>query len=183
MSMLALFIFPFFMAYAAFSDLLTMRISNKIVLGLIISFIILAIIIGMPMAQALNHLIIALVVLVGSFALFSFGWIGGGDAKLAAASALWLGSSITLEYLVYATIAGGLLTILILILRRLPMPFGLGKVIWIARLHKDGAGVPYGIALAISGLLVYPQTLVFTHFTAQEPFSKGMFPLLEKLLT
>ncbi len=178
-----LFIFPFFMIYAAFSDLLTMKISNKIVLGLIVIFIALAIFIKMPIAELGMHFGIATIVLIVTFALFSFGWVGGGDAKLAAATALWFGSSITLEYLVYSSMFGGMLTIAILIFRRFPLPFGLDRIIWIARLHKAGSGVPYGIALAFSGLIVYPQTIIFTHFTGQEAFDGGLFYLLEKLLT
>ncbi len=183
MSLLGLFIFPFFMAYAASSDLLTMRISNKIILGLMAGFILLSIIIGMPLMQFGINIGIALIVLVITFILFNFGWIGGGDAKLAAATSLWLGPSITLEYLVYGSFLGGLLTIIILIFRKLPIPFGLEKLSWVAKLHKAGTGVPYGIALAASGLLVYPQTLFYTHLTGQEPNSDGLFFLIEKLLT
>lgn len=164
MSILALMIFPAMMAFAASSDLLTMRISNKIVMVLILGFIVLATIIGMPLSQFIVHLAIAFAVLLVSFVLFSFGWIGGGDAKLAAASALWFGSSITLTYLIYASILGGLLTIVLIILRRLPLPLFLMKISWVERLHNKISGVPYGIALAAAGLLVYPQSVIFTHF-------------------
>ncbi len=164
MNMLGLIIFPALMVFAASSDLLTMRISNRIVLGLIVSFVILAMVIGMPLSTFAIHVGISLAVLFVSFALFSFGWIGGGDAKLAAASALWFGSSITLTYLIYAALLGGVLTIAFLIARRIPLPQILSKVTWIERLHNKLSGIPYGIALAAAGLLVYPQSIIFTHF-------------------
>ncbi|VAW46974.1 Type IV prepilin peptidase TadV/CpaA [hydrothermal vent metagenome] len=164
MNMLALMIFPIMMAFAASSDLLTMRISNKIVMFLILGFVVLATIIGMPLSQFLVHLGIAFTVLIVSFGLFTFGWIGGGDAKLAAASALWFGSSITLTYLIYASLLGGLLTIVLIVLRKLPLPIFLMKVTWVERLHNKISGIPYGIALAAAGLLVYPQSVIFAHF-------------------
>src|SRR5208282_2811624 len=38
-------------------------------------------------------------------------WIGGGDAKLAAATVLWLGFAHLADYLVYASLFGGALTV------------------------------------------------------------------------
>ena len=49
------------------------------------------------------------------FAMFALGWIGGGDAKLAAAIALWLGWGALLDYSLSAAIYGGALTIVILL--------------------------------------------------------------------
>ena len=83
LSTLALFIFPVLMAYAASSDLLTMRIANWLVLALAGAYFVLALAradcrsseIGMSVAAAA-------IVLAIAFAFFAFGWIGGGDAKL-----------------------------------------------------------------------------------------------------
>ena len=49
-------------------------------------------------------------VLAVTFVFFALGWIGGGDAKLAAATALWLGFDHLLKYLLYASLFGGVLT-------------------------------------------------------------------------
>ena len=165
MNMIALLLFPAMMAFAASSDLLTMRISNKIVIILAFGFVVLATIIGMPLSQFALHLAIGFAVLVVSFSLFSFGWIGGGDAKLAAATALWFGSSITVTYLLYAALLGGGLTILFILARRIPLPVFLMKVSWIERLHNKLSGIPYGIALAAAGMLVYPQSVIFISFS------------------
>lgn len=159
---LSMLVFPAVLAYAAASDLLTMKISNKVSLFLIGAFAVMALMVQMPIALAGTHLATALVVLLVTFTLFSFGWIGGGDAKLAAAIALWVGFPLAISFLLTAAIWGGGLTIVFLLLRRWPLPAGLLGVEWIGRLHDNSNGVPYGIALAAAGMMVYPQTMIFT---------------------
>ncbi|WP_374620044.1 prepilin peptidase [Devosia sp.] len=166
LSVVALLVFPLLMALAASSDLLTMRISNRLVLLVIVGFFVLALAIGMPLETIGMHLACAALVLVFSFAFFAFGWIGGGDAKLVAATTLWLGFGMMLPYLVYASLLGGALTLILLAARRWPLPERLRRVAWIDRLHDSKSGVPYGIALAAAGLLVYSDSIIFQHFVA-----------------
>jgi prepilin peptidase CpaA len=153
-----LLLFPALMAFAASSDLLTMTISNRLTAALVAGFFALAVIVGMPVGQMVGHLEAAAVVLVAGFLLFSRGWIGGGDAKLAAATALWFGWSHLLDYLLYASLLGGVLTIALLEFRKLSLPSLLVGRDWIERLHRPGGGVPYGIALAAAALIIYPYT-------------------------
>ena len=152
-----LLLFPALMAFAASSDLLTMTISNRVSLALVAAFAVVALVSGASLPVIGMHAAAGAVVLVAGFTCFSFGWIGGGDAKLAAAIALWLGFSHLPEFLVYASLCGGALTLLTIQFRLLPLPAALRRP-WILRLHEKGAGVPYGIALAAAALLVYPQT-------------------------
>jgi prepilin peptidase CpaA len=154
-------VFPLLMAYAAFSDLLTMRISNRFILLLVGAFFVLSLLAGFSLELIGLHVASAVLVLAISFALFSLGWIGGGDAKLIAATTLWLGFGSMLPYLVYASLLGGVLTLSLLAVRRWPLPLPLKQVVWIDRLHDAKTGVPYGIALAAAGLLVYPGSLMF----------------------
>jgi prepilin peptidase CpaA len=107
--------------------------------------------------MALSLAIAAGVFLVG-FLFFSMGWIGGGDAKLAAATVLWLGADVILAYLVYTALLGGVLTLAILGFRRLRLPARWLSVAWVARLHAPQSGVPYGAAMAPAALLVFPGT-------------------------
>jgi prepilin peptidase CpaA len=153
-----LFLFPALMAFAASSDLFTMTISNRLSLALTGGFFLLTIVTGMSLAAISMHLAAAALVLVVCFGFFSQGWIGGGDAKLAAATALWFGFDFLLDYLVYASLFGGVLTILLIQFRKLPLPGPLARQTWILRLHETGGGVPYGIALAAAALAVYPKT-------------------------
>jgi len=152
-------LFPAAMIYAATTDLVTMTISNRLSLSLSIAFFVVAGAIGMPLAEIGRHVAAGAVVLVFAFGFFTRGWVGGGDAKLAAATALWIGLSHLMEYLLIAAILGGALTLLILQARKLPLPQALARQAWIARLHAMETGIPYGIALAAAGLLVYPQTV------------------------
>jgi prepilin peptidase CpaA len=153
-----LLLFPALIAFAASSDLLTMTISNRISLALAGGFLALAAINGMSLHDIAMHAGAGALVLAVGFACFSFGWIGGGDAKLAAATALWFGFAYLLDYLVYASLFGGALTLLLIQFRLLPLPAMLARHGWIMRLHEKGGGVPYGIALAAAALIVYPKT-------------------------
>jgi len=150
--------FPFFMAFAATSDLVSMTISNKVSLALIAGFMVFALAIGMPWPQIGMHWAMFAVVLAGGFALFAFGVIGGGDAKLAASTALWLGTEQLMPYLVVSAFFGGILTLIILRMRSVPLPEKVARVGWIARLYRADEGIPYGIALAAAAFFVYPQT-------------------------
>jgi prepilin peptidase CpaA len=158
---IGLTLFPGVMAFAAASDLLTMRIANRVSLLLVAGFLLVAALGGMKAAELLWHVGAGAAVLAATFICFARGWIGGGDAKLAAATALWLGFSHLTEYLLYASLLGGALTLLILLFRAVPLPETLVErqwMQWAARLHSHDCGVPYGIALAAAALIVYPQT-------------------------
>jgi prepilin peptidase CpaA len=164
LSTLALFIFPLLMAFAASSDLLTMRIANWLVLAVAAAYFALAFAAQLSLTEIGMSLAAAAIVLAISFAFFAFGWIGGGDAKLVSATSLWVGFGLLLPYLIYAALLGGGLTLLILAARRYPLAPALRRVKWIDRLHDSKTGVPYGITLAVAGLLVYPETLLFQHY-------------------
>jgi prepilin peptidase CpaA len=153
-----LLLFPALMAFAASSDLLTMTIPNRIALILIGGYFALALMLGTSPAEVASHVAAGLLVLVVSFGFFARGWIGGGDAKLAAATALWLGFDHLMPYLLYASVLGGILTLVLLQLRTLPLPALLVGRDWAERLHKADGGIPYGIALAGAALLIYPDT-------------------------
>jgi prepilin peptidase CpaA len=153
-----LLLFPAMMAFAASSDLLTMTISNRVSLILITGFFALAWMSGMSLPDVLLHGAAAAGVLLVTFALFAKGWIGGGDAKLAASTALWLGFDHLFAYLLYASLFGGALTLLLIQFRWAPLPQALARQEWLQRLHRKDGGVPYGIALAAAALVVYPDT-------------------------
>jgi prepilin peptidase CpaA len=155
---ISLTLFPATMAFAASSDLFTMTIANRISLILVGGFVLLAVMTGMSASAVALHFGAGATVLLVSFVLFACGWIGGGDAKLAASTALWLGFAHLFDYLIYSALLGGALTVAIIQFRKLPLPASLAGREWIERLHRTGGGVPYGIALAAAALLVYPHT-------------------------
>jgi prepilin peptidase CpaA len=153
-----LLVFPALMAFAAASDLVTMTISNRVSLALVAAFLVLAPLSGMGLDQILLHFGAGAVVLLAAFGCFAMGWMGGGDAKILAAASLWFGFSQLLNYLLYASLFGGALTLVLLQFRQWPLPYMLAGQAWLLRLHAKESGIPYGIALAIGALIIYPET-------------------------
>ena len=153
--------FPIVMAFAALSDVATMLISNRLSLALAVGFIPLALLVGAPLDAIGMHLLCGVAILALTFAMFSFGLIGGGDAKLAAATAIWMGWDGILNYGLLSAIVGGMLTLALLLMRKFPLPAALSSREWIARLHHPETGIPYGVALAIAGLVSYPESLIW----------------------
>jgi prepilin peptidase CpaA len=151
-------IFPAMMIYAALSDLLTMTISNRISIILVAAFVVLVPVVGMDLETAGLHVAAGAIVLAVTFACFAMGWIGGGDAKLAAVIALWLGLDHTLAFVVAASVYGGVLTLAILSFRGYMLPAFAVRHAWVQRLHDKSSGVPYGLALAAAALSIYPST-------------------------
>ena len=127
-------------------------------MALVGGFLLLALASGMDPADIGMHALAGAVVLVLTFLCYLRGWVGGGDAKLAAATALWFGFDHLYDYLLWASLLGGVLTLLIIRFRQLPLPQALSRHAWIARLHNQEEGVPYGIALAAAALAIYPYT-------------------------
>ena len=167
-----LMLFPALMAFAAASDLFTMTISNRVSLALIAGFFVLAFAGGMAPYEMLSHVGAGALLLVVAFGCFAMGWMGGGDAKIAASVALWFGFGPLMDFLLYASLFGGALTLLLLQFRQWPLPWQLTGQPWLLKLHAKETGIPYGIALAIGALMIYPETewiraVDLAHFAAR----------------
>jgi prepilin peptidase CpaA len=156
---LILVVFPFCMLFAAGSDLLSMTIANRVSVMLVAAFAVIAPLTGMGWATYGWHFAAAGTVLAFTFLMFTIGGMGGGDAKLMAATSLWMGFNFNLvAYLVASTFIGGLLTLLILSYRKSPLADLTGGNIFLRHFADPTVGVPYGIALGIGGLLAYPDS-------------------------
>lgn len=155
-------VFPVAMAFAAATDLLTYKIPNVISIALVVAFLALAPFIGLSWTGFAMHVAAFAAVLAVGFGLFSLNLFGGGDAKLLAAAALWVGFERLLDYMLLVAICGGILAVLLILFRRITLPQFAREKAWIARLHDRTAGIPYGIALAAAALWIYPTTKVFT---------------------
>jgi prepilin peptidase CpaA len=158
---LILMTFPVAMAFAAANDLFTMKIPNRISLALIGGFVAIAVMTRMPLESIGIHVAIALGVLAATFVLFWMNMLGGGDAKLMAAGALWMGPDHIIEFLAYVTAFGGVLAVAMLAYRSFLPANAFPLPGWARRLHKTGEGLPYGIAIAAGGLLLFPETAFF----------------------
>ena len=154
-------IFPAAMAFAGAMDLLTMTIPNRISIVLVAAFAVAAVMMGIGWWALASHIGAGVLMLTIGIGMFALGWLGGGDAKLLAATALWLGFDHLLSYLLLTAIAGGALSLSILFYRRMMPPLWLASQTWAMNLHGAKAGIPYGIALAAAGLHVFPSTIWF----------------------
>lgn len=154
-----LIVFPFAMAFAATSDMLTMTIANRVSLVLVAGFALLAPFTGMAWIDYAMHFVAMAVVLAVCFGLFACGVMGGGDAKLMAASALWIGLNINLlQYFVVGSLFGGILTLLILRYRSSNLTVYASQFEFLHKMAEPKGKIPYGMALGLAGLFVFPET-------------------------
>jgi prepilin peptidase CpaA len=156
-----LIVLPFAVAFAAATDLFTMKIPNRISVVMGLAFLPLALIAGLSAWTILDHVAAGALMLALGFLLFIPGWFGGGDAKLLAAVGLWIGTENLMAYMLYVALAGGLIAAGFFAVRAVPLPRQLLGEAWALRLHRHDSGIPYGLALAAGALLVYPQTVWF----------------------
>ncbi len=149
-------LFALLMIVAATGDVLSRRISNRLVLLIALGFLPVAWTHGMGFSALLIHAAAGLVVLLAGFALFSVRVLGGGDAKLLGAAAIWFGLAGLPQFLVMTVLAGGIL--------------GLAMLAWsVAAFHSEvkrpglfrflplkRPSVPYGYAIAAGAILALP---------------------------
>ena len=143
---LLLWILPGLFVAAAISDLTSFTIPNILpaaMLALFVVFLASMALSGHPLSwhETSLHLLAGLIGLAAGMALFATGWVGGGDAKLLAAACLWLGWNALIEYIVMATLFGGLLTLWLLTLRRMPLTPWFATKQWVVRLVDPKSGV------------------------------------------
>jgi prepilin peptidase CpaA len=163
-----LVVFPFCMLFAAISDMVSMTIANRVSVILVGTFALLAPFTGMDWATYGMHFAAGGMVLAITFTVFAIGGMGGGDAKLLAATAVWMGFGIVLvQYLVLGAVFGGLLTLAILAFRNSPTSIFAGRNMFLRHFADEKAGIPYGVALGVAGLVVYPETALMQWVLAQ----------------
>lgn len=152
-----LLIFPALVIVAALKDVTSYTIPNWISLGLIAAFIPAAAVSGASLPAIGLCLATGLGALLLGMGMFAAGWIGGGDAKLFAASALWIGWPAAFPFMLSTGLAGGALTMTILALRSGWLePVLAGGPSWLRKLGAQGGDIPYGVAIAIGALATFP---------------------------
>lgn len=153
-------VFPALVIVAALRDTTTMTIPNWLcALGAVL-FAPVIMAAGVSPATAGAALLVGLAALAAGIAMFSVGWIGGGDAKLFAVCGLWLGWNEAIPFVVWTAIAGGGLAVALLGLRKLAAAWPQGGPNWWNRLMTPGGDVPYGIAIALGALATFPESPV-----------------------
>jgi prepilin peptidase CpaA len=148
------------LVWAAVVDVKTFTISNRLNAAIALAAPLYWWSIGLPVwPDAAIQVAAAAGVFVLLAITFTIGMMGGGDVKLAAALALWFSPMSTVKFLVVMSIAGGLLTLVVMVAHK-KFPG------W--QVDDDGkprsrAQVPYGVAIAIGGLWILAQRFL-NHF-------------------
>lgn len=164
--MLLLAVLPALTIVAALSDLTTMKIPNRISAALILTFFPAALVSGLPLTEIGLHLAVGVAALLAVMAMFALRWVGGGDAKLIAACALWFGPSGIAPFLLSVGLLGGLFCLFLILARRYaPAYVGLAPG-WVARLMEPKGDIPYGVAIAAGALAAYTQSPLVALFIA-----------------
>ena len=129
---------------AAVIDVRTFTISNRLNLAVALGAPLFWWSIGLP----LTNIGVQTAIAAGVFALlagaFYAGMMGGGDVKLAAALALWFSPASTLTFLILMSIAGGVLTLVVVAIHRMKKKLGKPEI-------------PYGVAIAFGALAILTQ--------------------------
>jgi len=142
---LLLLVLAAILIFAAVVDVRTFTISNRLNLTVaLLAPVYWASVALSPWPGIAVQLAAAALVFVLMAGAFYAGMMGGGDVKLAAAVALWLSPLATLHFLVLTSLAGGVLTLVVLAAHR-------------ARKREGRPEIPYGVAIAIGGLAILTQ--------------------------
>lgn len=153
--LLALTAFAGLLIYAAYSDIARLTIPNWVSMALTALFVAAALVVGMPLAEIGLHLAFGAAMLVGGFLLFQGAIIGGGDAKLLAAAAVWTGFAAFAPFLFWTAAAGGVVALSLLAARRFIKQTETNPA-FVNRLLERQSGVPYGVAIMTGGLMALP---------------------------
>jgi prepilin peptidase CpaA len=135
---------------AAIVDVRTFTISDRLNLTVALLAPVYWFAIGLGWQGVAIQVASSVVVFIIFAAAFYAGMMGGGDVKLAAALALWFPPPSMLQFVVYMSAAGGLVTLAVVAVHR-------------ARSGRGKPEIPYGLAIAYGGLAILAQPFL-NHF-------------------
>jgi prepilin peptidase CpaA len=157
---------PTLVIVGGLKDLTSMKIPNWVSGLLIVSFFPAALAVGLDLLTVVTHVGVALLALFVGAGMFALRWIGGGDAKLMAASCLWLGLGGSGIFLLYTGLMGGLFCVFLMFARSYSRPYIFGAPQWVAQLMEPKGDIPYGVAIAAGALAAYPASPLLAAFIA-----------------
>lgn len=140
-------LFCLLLIIAATMDVMTLRIPNCLNIATALLFLPAAYLGGMPLGVFGCHLAVGAIMLLVGIGLFAAGAFGGGDAKMLAAAALWLGCAALMSFLLWASIWG------------LVLALWMGARGWASGRRGRAllrTGIPYGFALAPGAIMALP---------------------------
>ncbi|WP_371396125.1 prepilin peptidase [Fretibacter rubidus] len=162
LSFLMLMLFAATMITAALKDASTMKIPNWVSLAVLGAFFLAIPFAWQGWGNFGEHMAVGGTMFLLGLVLFAPGWLGGGDAKLLAATAFWWTWTDLLYYITYTTLAGGVIALFILIGRKY-IPVQVMTMPWMHTMFRDQTKMPYGLALAFGALATLPQSNIFQY--------------------
>jgi prepilin peptidase CpaA len=167
LQMLLLAVFPSMVIVGGLKDITSFTIPNWVSGVLIVGFGLAAMALGLPWQTVLLSFGVGVGALFLAMGMFAMGWIGGGDAKMFAAAALWLGWPASVTFLLVTALAGGALALSLLGLRSIWVrPLTVRGPSWVGRLATPGGDAPYGVAITIGALAAFPESPLALAFAA-----------------
>ncbi len=169
LTIVTLFLFSLLMGWAAYTDLVSLTLSNRLCIATALLYPIYLFATymdgnGLPMMDIVISLGIAAVIFIVCVGFFALNIMGGGDVKLIPAVALWAGTAHVLNYLLITSVIGGLFAAAIIVRNRIKESkyYKSSVNINLSVAEKMDSAVPYGVGIAIGGLYVAYQ--LFTTF-------------------
>ena len=141
--------------YAASSDVARLIIPNWVSIAMAALFFPAALFAGATWAEIGLHVLFGFAILAVGFFLFATNIIGGGDAKLLAATAIWTGFAAFAPFIFWTAIAGGVMAAILLAARQW-VPHAETNPAFVNRLLTGKSGIPYGVAIMFGGLMALP---------------------------
>lgn len=144
---------------AAYTDFWSMKIPNLVSLAMAAGFFLTLPLTWQGLPVFGEHLMMGTIFFFAGFAMFAFGWLGGGDAKLMAAISLWFGWGDALPFILATTLFGAALGVLLIFGGQIA-PVRLRTSALGMRLFQGGKDMPYGLALAAGALFIWPTSQI-----------------------
>ncbi|NOZ43176.1 MAG: hypothetical protein GXP02_08455 [Alphaproteobacteria bacterium] len=161
LTIITLVIFAVLMLRAAYSDLSSYTLSNRLCLGVALLYPLYLFALymdghGLSMAAILMSLGLALIIFIIGMGLFALNLMGGGDVKLMPAVALWAGAGHIINYLFITAIVGGIFAVIIIVRNRRNQSkyYKSSENINLSVTKITESAVPYGVGIAVGGLYV-----------------------------
>ncbi len=176
LEIIVVLLFPLALVYAAVRDLTSYEIPNWLSLAIVADFLVAAALGSVEMSAIGWHLGAGLAVLVGGIVLYTRGILGGGDAKLLAACAVWVGWAGLPRFGLLVAISGGLLALAVIGLRRIGLPKTVSDTAWVRRLGSADYGVPYAVAIGVGVVVMFKDMPLVAAFASRalEPWGAAM---------
>ncbi len=146
------------------SDIMSLRIPNTHSVTILLCFVPAYLATPPVFSPLWHHLAALFLIFAVTYAMFFAGMMGGGDAKLASALALWAGLRGLIPFVFFMSLAGGLLAAVTLVIRK-KKPFQNPRAgSWIAEVQSGKDAIPYGVAISVGAWAAFFHTGLIPHW-------------------